>query len=518
MNWIKRYKEKHANITIVLLWTSPLEHAELHMTLHTPFSFRQWINDSYNPINEQLYDVRKECLTGWTRIIRNVFLQDTAVIPVYTTLEREDGNFRKKENNHLLEHDDTDTIFFQKMWRRTIEKHSTSKSFSFWRKENETENLFERKIPFQSKFLRTEGALVQKFVGNIYNHLKLSNVEELHHWAFTVRDDDQNQNFQTYKNEKTGREALATIITGNDSSYLVGALVLGFSLRSFESDKEMLLLATPDVPIEVWRPILEFIGWKIKKVKKIEEFWWGKVKDCMFKRDLNHHSIRWGRMMSKLQYWYQTQYDILLHVDADAIITGPVSGLIEFPSKTKVRLPNGQTIIGVTGFEKPRKHSTHPFNAGVIVLKPSTETADALLSMRNSPKPKLFGNEVDCTEQALLNTYFDTKKLTKSGMIKSGEPAVILPTGRIDQTYSWLENDASDRKLPSVIHWISLFCSKPWSNIKEVKKKENCNMEMFEYWKRIFGRVKVVAKKMFAKGELNTKVKDEIFKIVEEIN
>ena len=97
----------------------------------------------------------------------------------------------------------------------------------------------------------------------------------------------------------------------------------------------------------------------------IKEFWWGS-KGCS--SNLHNHGVRWGayccaslhlilflpcerksasclqrafgglcravqisgtpdvagRMMSKLNYWRQTDYTRLLHIDSDAVITGDV--------------------------------------------------------------------------------------------------------------------------------------------------------------------------------------------------
>jgi len=50
--------------------------------------------------------------------------------------------------------------------------------------------------------------------------------------------------------------------------------------------------------------------------------------------------------------------------------------------------------------------AAHHFNAGVMALKPSKVTFDALLRRGKGSPPRIFGNAVDCTEQALLNVFF----------------------------------------------------------------------------------------------------------------
>jgi len=46
------------------------------------------------------------------------------------------------------------------------------------------------------------------------------------------------------------------------------------------------------------------------------------------------------------------------------------------------------------------------FNAGYMVLEPSSETYQALLKETTRAPPRLFGNILDCTEMGLLNKYF----------------------------------------------------------------------------------------------------------------
>jgi len=51
---------------------------------------------------------------------------------------------------------------------------------------------------------------------------------------------------------RRSKEAIATLLTTTNADYLRGALVLGSSIRSFDSERDMLILVTPLVPVE-WR-------------------------------------------------------------------------------------------------------------------------------------------------------------------------------------------------------------------------------------------------------------------------
>jgi hypothetical protein len=277
------------------------------------------------------------------------------------------------------------------------------------------------------------------------------------------------------------REALATILTGDDPDYLEAAMVMGSTFRTFDDARAMLLLATPLVPPE-WRGALESVGWEVRSVDVVEEFWWG-AKGCA--SNVNGHGVRWGRMMSKLRYWEQTDFARLLHVDADAVVTAPVGGLFALPGGAGKE----------TGFERARDGRTH-LNAGVISLRPDEATFARLLARGAGPRPRVFHNEVDCTEQALMNEVFR-------------DDAVSLPTGRADVAYGWaaglsaearrgarLGAQASDPAgaLPAVVHWITIRCKKPWRVRRDPRGEvpwHGCDQSLYAYWSRVHARLRL---------------------------
>ena len=76
------------------------------------------------------------------------------------------------------------------------------------------------------------------------------------------------------------REAYATLLTTADSRYLAGALALGSSIRALESNgRPMVALVTPTVPKE-WRTSLGQVGWTVRPVAALSEFWWGRHERC----------------------------------------------------------------------------------------------------------------------------------------------------------------------------------------------------------------------------------------------
>ena len=71
---------------------------------------------------------------------------------------------------------------------------------------------------------------------------------------------------------RKANEAFATLLTTDNADYLRGALVLGSSIRTFDSSRDMVALVTERVPTE-WHASLEVAGWTVHVVPELEEFW-----------------------------------------------------------------------------------------------------------------------------------------------------------------------------------------------------------------------------------------------------
>jgi len=257
-------------------------------------------------------------------------------------------------------------------------------------------------------------------------------------------------------------EAIATLLTTTNADYLRGALVLGSSIRSFDSSRDMICLVTAAVPTE-WRSALSVAGWRVVEVQEVNEFWWGKSSECSkFDGD---QAERWGHMATKLRLWEMTQYERIMYLDADTILTGPVS----------------ETFATVKGFgaEKPLHHSH--FNAGVMLLTPNTATFSELIALGKGEHANLFGNAIDCTEQGLLNNYYNGKV---------GREVTKLAIGRADVTADWTSTQA-----PFAVHWITHVCPKPWVVADQDEEVQaHCDPVVYGYWTRIWNRLTASAK------------------------
>jgi hypothetical protein len=238
-------------------------------------------------------------------------------------------------------------------------------------------------------------------------------------------------------------EAYVTLLTSDDVGYLMGAMALGSSIRGHDGSRDMVCMVLRDVPRE-WYPILQRVGWEVRAVVTIPEFWWGHP-GCG--RASVDQEVRWGRMMSKLHAW-RMPYKRVVYMDADSVLTGEISAR-----------------SGRFGAEAGRAHAY--FNAGVMDIVPGVGTFEFLIkSGQASSHPTLYGNGVDCTEQALLNRAI-------------GSDYRPLNVGRPDVP-------SSMSPLNFAVHWITNSCPKPW---KTEGVPCHCDSLPYRYWKRMYDRV-----------------------------
>merc|ERR1740138_1182869 len=256
---------------------------------------------------------------------------------------------------------------------------------------------------------------------------------------------------------RKANEAFATLLTTDNADYLRGALVLGSSIRTFDSSRDMVALVTDKVPAE-WHASLQVAGWTVKVVPELAEFWWGRSEECShFAAD---QGKRWGHMATKLRLWELTQYKRVLYLDADTILTGPVAKTFE--------------SVHTFAAEAPKYHAH--FNAGVLLLTPSTAVFNELLALGQAPHGSRFGNLIDCTEQGLLNTYFNGQP---------GREVTKLPIGRADVKADWSAEGA-----PFAVHWITHVCPKPWRVADHAEEIEShCDADVYAYWQRVWDRL-----------------------------
>uniref|UniRef100_A0A7S2DD72 Uncharacterized protein n=1 Tax=Haptolina brevifila TaxID=156173 RepID=A0A7S2DD72_9EUKA len=105
----------------------------------------------------------------------------------------------------------------------------------------------------------------------------------------------------------------------------------------------MLALVMSRVPIE-WHISLAAIGWTMRFVIELSEFWWYKHLRCI--HDQNQRwgrtvtqnqrwgrkvtqNQRWGRMVTKLGIFQLEQFSKVLYLDSDALLLGRADAVFE---------------------------------------------------------------------------------------------------------------------------------------------------------------------------------------------
>ena len=305
-------------------------------------------------------------------------------------------------------------------------------------------------------------------------------------------------------------EAYATLLTTDDPKYLAGALALASSIRAFDrSARPMLALVTPQAP-RSWHNALRRAGWTVTPTKPLREFWWNEHPRCtVFTADQQR---RWGHMATKLRLFTFTRYRALLYLDADALLTADPSSLFQ--------LAEGSALAA----EAALAPST-TFNAGVLLISPSNTTFDRLMERAAKPPPSLYGNTVDCTEQALLNTYFDGSTPERRARRFDVTHPGGTPSPSATSSAAALGKEIGAAS--PIVHWITMRCPKPWDyvprtparaesleSVKAAEEEEEvaevvaemvaavaqknapgqelpaeCDATLYEYWWRVYRRV-----------------------------
>ena len=230
-----------------------------------------------------------------------------------------------------------------------------------------------------------------------------------------------------------------------------------------------------------WRGALSVAGWTVREVDEVREFWWGSSECSKFDAD---QAERWGHMATKLRLWQLTQYERIMYLDADSTSVratpaapSPAAGPVRLP-----HLPRPVTTFAAQArsrrssraYQAPRHHAY--FNAGVLLLSPSQVVFDELMAMGAGEHVNRFGNVVDCTEQGLLNSYYNGD---------AGREVTKLPVGRADVAADWAAEAA-----PFAVHWITHVCPKPWRVADQAEERpSHCDAVVYSYWQRIWERL-----------------------------
>lgn len=165
--------------------------------------------------------------------------------------------------------------------------------------------------------------------------------------------------------------ACATVVTSAD--YVIGAMVLGHSLRKSGWKHDMVVLATEEVGADdrarlrqIWDDVLETEH--VSNPNSADELGLRAFATCY----------------TKLRIWELTQYDQVIYLDADTIVLGSLEPLLERTCFAAAPCPSAPDL----------------FNTAVMVVQPSAAEFREMVSLIR------FLPSYDGGDQGFLNSYF----------------------------------------------------------------------------------------------------------------
>lgn len=175
------------------------------------------------------------------------------------------------------------------------------------------------------------------------------------------------------------RNAYVCALWGTDPQFVLGAMVLGWSLRRAGTKHELVAIHTEDVaPAAV--ALLRKAGWQVRQIpymKACNAFFWP--------------GTRFRDVFTKLHAFGLIEYDKILLLDSDLLVRDNLDELFELPAPAAMaRGPcngysHGQRIDGrrfFGGYQGLGEEAEYSWgqctgiNAGVMLLEPSLETLD----------------------------------------------------------------------------------------------------------------------------------------------
>ncbi|CAE7249204.1 unnamed protein product [Symbiodinium natans] len=179
--------------------------------------------------------------------------------------------------------------------------------------------------------------------------------------------------------QRRGRYAFVICLWGSSKDYVLGALVLGYSIKRTKTQNALVCLHADDVPAEYVQLLQLF--WECRVVEHIE------VKAARrLSTDDKIEESRFFKVFTKLRALEQTDFEKVLVMDIDLLVLSNIDDLFELPAPAgmkrgmnKGRWPytHGDDIDGTTFFGGRNPGNPHSWgqgtgiNAGVMLLEPN---------------------------------------------------------------------------------------------------------------------------------------------------
>eukprot|EP00439_Symbiodinium_sp_Y106_P077821 s595_g16.t1 len=198
--------------------------------------------------------------------------------------------------------------------------------------------------------------------------------------------------------------AYVAVLFGPDKDvlqrFILGAMVLGFSLKKSGTRHDCVLLHTPDVLAAPGAGALE-IYWKLHEVEYVEAA----------QKLIAKSEKRFKHVFTKLHAFGCTDYHRVILLDLDLLITDNVDELKDFKAPAALRrghkeLPPG-VEIGLSFFNKSGQQQ-YGMNLGVAVLQPCQQELEKMLESVRSERDPMH-QATTGPEQDFLTRWFRSK-------------------------------------------------------------------------------------------------------------
>ncbi|CAK9105855.1 Uncharacterized protein R707 [Durusdinium trenchii] len=176
-----------------------------------------------------------------------------------------------------------------------------------------------------------------------------------------------------------GRYAFLICLWGSSKDYVLGALVLGFSIKRTRTKHSLVCLHTEDVSPEHLKLLQIF--WDCRLVEHIEVAAAKRLSTDDFIEE-----SRFFKVFTKLRALEQVDFEKVLVMDIDLLVLSSVDKLFELPAPAALKrgmnrgkwpYKHGDDIDGTTFFSGSEPDKTHSWgqgtgiNAGVMLLAPN---------------------------------------------------------------------------------------------------------------------------------------------------
>lgn len=222
--------------------------------------------------------------------------------------------------------------------------------------QQETHSYFDKSEQERKEWTSTE---VHSFCPNCSRPVKLVYEDDKKWWEKNSEAIEDTNSSTTGENDKIStaqtttakKYAFCVTLWGENMSYVIGAAVLGHSLRKHSKNPNIdrVVLHTADVP-EFGKIILEKSGWKLIEVDHLK----CSNKHFLFPSDKG----RFEHVFTKLQCFKLTQYEKVCMLDIDMMAFGNIDDIFDLPApaafkRGNAKLTHGERIDGASFFGGP---------------------------------------------------------------------------------------------------------------------------------------------------------------------